>query len=115
MYGWDLFRYKLFERKIRILADLKIKESAFDTRSNFILAVKDSALDEERKCKIENDIQALLESLESDTNKRTTGKEIDGKIIKHTLGKSHSYLPSLSVNVDIEFEPTRGRFAVANK
>ena len=110
------YRYKLFERKIKILVDLKDKDAAFDARSNLILAVKESTLDEEKKCKIENEIQALLESLENDTIKKTnTGKEIDNKIVKHTLKKSHSYLPSLSINVDIEFDPSRGRFAVANK
>jgi len=114
-YPKDL-RYKLFERKIRILAELKNKDPAFDERSNFILAVKDSTLDEEKKCKLENDIQTLLDGLESDMLKiTTTEKEMDDKITMHTLGKSHSYLPSLSVNVDIEFEPSRGRFAVANK
>ena len=111
-----LYRYKLFERKIKILVDLKDKDAAFDARSNLILAVKESTLDEEKKCKIENEIQALLEGLENDTIKKTNiGKEIDNKIVKHTLNKSHSYLPSLSVNVDIEFDPSRGRFAVANK
>ena len=109
-------RYKLFERKIKILVDLKDKDAAFDARSDLILAVQESTLDEEKKCKIENEMQALLEDLENDTTKTANpGKKIDNKIVKPTLDKSHSYLPSLSVNVDIEFDPSRGRFAVANK
>ena len=95
---------------------MRNKDPAFDERGNFIMALKDSTLDEEKKCKLENDIQALLEGLESDTLKITAvGKEPNEKINTHTLGKSHSYLPSLSVNVDIEFEPSRGRYAVANR
>jgi len=114
-YPKDL-SYKLFERKIKILVDLKNKESAFDTRSNLILAVKESSLDEEKQCKIENEIQSLLEDLENDKVKTTNPrKETCEKINKHNLGKSHSFLPALTVNVDVEFEPSRGRFAVANK
>ena len=116
IYLLNLYRYKLFERKIRILAEMRNKDPAFDERGNFIMALKDSTLDEEKKCKLENDIQALLEGLENDTLKITAvGKETNEKINTHTLGKSHSYLPSLSVNVDIEFEPSRGRYAVANR
>jgi len=114
-YPKDL-RYKLFERKIKILVELKDRNSAFDTRSNFILSVKESSLDEDKKCKIENDIQALLEDLENKTSESLyKGKEPDTKITKHQLEKSQSYLPPLSANVDIEFDPIRGRFAVANK
>ena len=85
-------------------------------RSSFLLAVKDSTLEEDKKCKIENEIQALMKALEHETPDLTNpGKEVDDNLLKHKLGKSHSNLPFLSVDVDIEFEPTRGRFAVANK
>ena len=57
-------RYKLFDRKIRILVDLQEKEKAFDTRSDFILALKDSTLDEVKRCKTENEIQAMLDDLD---------------------------------------------------
>eukprot|EP00092_Neocalanus_flemingeri_P008426 GFUD01009082.1.p1 GENE.GFUD01009082.1~~GFUD01009082.1.p1 ORF type:complete len:676 (+),score=159.68 GFUD01009082.1:46-2073(+) len=114
-YPKDL-RYKLFERKIKILVHLKDKDSAFDTRGKFIIAMKDSTLEEDKKCKLENDIQALLEDLEHDLSESTNqGLEIDSEVLKHNLGKSHSYLPPLSVDVDIEFDQVRGRFAVANK
>ena len=107
------FRYKLFERKIRILVNLKDKDSAFDIRSNLILALKDSTLDEDKKCKIENEIDTILEALENKAS--YSGKDSDEKVLKHKLGKTHSHLPYLSINANIEFDPVRGRFAVANK
>ena len=103
----------MFERKIKILVYLKDKNSAYDTRSNLILAVKDSTLEEDKKCKIENEIDTILEALENKAS--YSGKDSDEKVLKHKLGKTHSHLPYLSIKADIEFDPARGRFAVANK
>lgn len=114
-YPKDL-KYKLFERKIRILVDMQEKEKAFDTRSDFILALKDSTLDEVKRCKTENEIQAMLDDLDIGTTKEIkVDKKLEYKMSQHALGDSHAFLPCLSSNVDIEYDPTRGRFAVANK
>ena len=115
-YPKDL-RYKLFERKIKLSANLKKNQIAFKTRSDFILSLKDCSLDDKKKCSLENEIQDLLEKLERNEFDCTM-KNIEEPvktIFKHDLGKSHSFLPCMSENVDIEYDPQRGRFAVASK
>lgn len=116
-YPKDL-RYKLFDRKIRIAANLNQSEIAFATRSDFIISLKDCSLDEKKKCSLENEIQQLLESLENKTFKCTM-KDIsyngNSSTFEHELEKANSCLPCLTDSVDIEFSPQRGRFAVANK
>ena len=111
-------RYKLFDRKIRIAANLNQSEIAFATRSDFIISLKDCSLDEKKKCSLENEIQQLLESLENKTFKCTM-KDIsyngNSSTFEHKLEKANSCLPCLTDSVDIEFSPQRGRFAVANK
>jgi len=109
-------RYKLLDRRIRVAAELKQRETAFAARGEFILALQTSQLDQEKKCKIENEIQSILCNLEEGGDDFPVIDKIDEiKIERQSLGKSSSYLPALSSSVDIEFEPGRGRFAVANR
>ena len=97
-------------------AELKQRETAFTARGEFILALQTSQLDQEKKCKIENEIQSILCNLEEGGDDFPVIDKIDEiKIERQSLGKSSSYLPALSSSVDIEFEPGRGRFAVANR
>jgi len=112
-YPKDL-RYKLLERRIKIYVTIHDKDSAFDTRGDFIIALKNSTIEEDKKCKLENEIQALLESLEFPKIAPNQDEITEENVSKQELGKSHSFLPSLSVDVDIEFDPARGRFGVAN-
>jgi hypothetical protein len=109
-----IFRYKLYERKIKIFVDLHNKNSALKTQSKFIEAVKDSTLDKDKKNKIEDEIRKILESAKHNPNP-TTKQEINNTIVHHKLERSHPDMPFLSADVDIEVAPTRGRFAVAKK
>ena len=109
-------RYKLLDRKIKLAANLSLNDLAFDTRSEFIIAISDSSLDEKKKCVLENEIQEILESLENNTFEKTM-KNIPIEVVQtdvHSLGKSHSFLPCLSDQIEIEYDPRRGRFAVAS-
>ena len=65
---------------------------------------------------MENEVQSLLERLEAGTLEVTaTSLPLVTEAVKpHSLDKAHSYLPSLSTKVDIEYHPGRGRFGVAN-
>ena len=54
------FRYKLYERKIKIYVDLYNKNSALETQSKFIEAVNESTLDKDKKKKVEDEIRKIL-------------------------------------------------------
>ena len=73
-------------------------------------------MDEKKKCTMENELQTLLETLEAGKYEVTsTNIPLVMEAVKpHSLDKPHSYLPSLSTKVDIEYHPSRGRFGVAN-
>ena len=73
-------------------------------------------MEEKKKCAMENEVQSLLESLEAGKYEVTaTNIPLEMAAVKaHSLDKAHSYLPSLSTKVDIEYHPSRGRFGVAN-
>ena len=114
-YPKDL-KYKLLDRKIRLAANLGMKEVALDSRSDFIISLKDSSLDEKKQCSMENETQAILDALENDNFEKTlknnpSSEEPD---MIHELPKTHSFLPCLSDKVEIEYDPKRGRFAVAS-
>ena len=114
-YPKDL-KYKLLDRKIRLAANLGMKEVALDSRSDFIISLKDSSLDEKKQCTMESEAQEILEALENDNFEKTLknnpiSKEPDDI---HELKNTHSFLPCLSDKVEVEYDPKRGRFAVAS-
>ena len=109
-----IFRYKLYERKIKIYVDLYNKNSALETQSKFIEAVNESTLDKDKKKEVEDEIRKILESAKHNPNP-TTKQGIDNTIVHHKLERSQPDIPFLSADVGIEFAPTRGRFAAAKK
>lgn len=114
-YPKDL-KYKLYDRKIRLAANLGNSDLAFQSRSDFILSLKESSLDEKKKCAMENEIQSLLENLENKSF-QPTSKNVPIVATKNnvdSLDKTHSFLPCLSDQIEIEYDPKRGRFAVAS-
>ena len=115
-YPKDL-RYKLYERRIRLAANLGRSELALATRSDLILSLAESALDERRRCAVEAEAQQLLERLEAGSYEAELSAVPLGRAqeaARHELGSSHAFLPCLSDKVDIEYHPSRGRFGVAN-
>jgi len=112
-YPADL-RYKLYERKIRILVLIQDKTSALKTQTSFLSALKDSTLEKDKKLKLQEEIKKMLEEHEQNIIMDFV-REKDNTILAHKLQRSHPTLPCLSSDVNIDFAPSRGRFAVANR
>ena len=96
---------------------MKDSSLALETRSHFILSLKDGKIDEKKKCVLENEVQVILEALEDG---RYEAPILDIPVVEQTvprqrLGKAHDHLPCLSDSVEVEYSPDRGRFAVASK
>ena len=87
-----------------------------ETHDDFLVAMTDSTLDKDKKHKLMNEIKVLLELKENHpSNKTCNMEELDNTKLDHRVERSHPSLPCLSADVGIEFAPTRGRFAVANR
>ena len=97
-------------------ASLGEKAIALDTRSDFILSLKDCKLDDKKKCDMESEIQNILEALE-EGRYEVQAKDLPSvpEVASQSLGKSHDFLPQMSDLVEVEYDPARGRFAVASK
>ena len=88
-----------------------------NTRSDFIQSLKDCKLDDKKKCAMESEVQDILEALEEGGH--VVPEEdlpcVPPEVASQSLGKSHDFLPNLSELVEVEYDPSRGRFAVASK
>ena len=105
------------ERKIKIAAASRDSSLALETRSHFILSLKDCKIDEKKKCVLENDVQEILEALEAGRYEAPIVDipVVDQTVASQSLGKTHDHLPCMSDSVEVEYSPDRGRFAVASK
>ena len=89
---------------------------ALDTRSSFILSLNDCKLDDKKKCAMENEVQDILEALERPCEVPVKDVPfVAPEVASERLEQGHDFLPRLSDKVEVEYDPTRGRFAVANK
>ena len=98
-------------------ASLGEKAVALDTRSDFILSLKDCKLDDKKKCDMESEVQNILEALE-EGRYEVQAKDlpcVPSEVASQSLGASHDFLPRMSDLVEVEYDPARGRFAVASK
>ena len=102
---YEIIRYKLIERKIILCQQ---EEDLAELKKEFITAVKESKLSDEKKDLHVRDIQNFkMKPLGQE-------KEIDTVVLSHSLTRSHPTLASFSNKIDIKYEKNRGRFAVAN-
>ena len=90
------------------------KTSALKTQTSFLSALKDSTLEKDKKLKLQEEIKKMLEEHEQNIIMDFV-REKDNTILAHKLQRSHPTLPCLSSDVNIDFAPSRGRFAVANR
>jgi len=105
-------RYKLYERKVKIAVQLKLRELYHEALAELREALPVAALEEGKKEQMERTAEALIAELEKEG---TVIEEQQPEELKVELETPSSYLPAFSSSVDIEFDPNRGRFARANK
>ena len=105
------------ERKIKIAAALRDSSLALETRTHFILSLKDCKIEEKKKCVLENEVQDILEALEDGRYEAPIADVpvVEKTVLSQSLGKAHDHLPCMSDSVEVEYSPERGRFAVASK
>ena len=71
-------------------------------------------MEEDKKLKLQDEIQKIIDNHQQN-NMIDIVEENDNKILGHRIEKAPPALPCLSSNVSIDFAPSRGRFAVANR
>lgn len=116
-YPNDL-KYKLLERKAKILMYYKQFSDAQVCYKELLQALDDAKLDINKKMKIQKETQRALDafkkvkSVYNDPNVYI-GVPVQGEVPK--LGEKNPRYPAITNNIEIRFEPGRGRFAVATR
>ena len=93
-----MYRYKLFEREVKILARLRRKAAAVKTLEEMVTSLQDSALDEDKKSSLVLATESLLAGIEEG------GETEEGEQKKcpvPQLDSIHPDLSSMSSNLDI--------------
>ena len=106
-YPKDL-KYKLLDRKIKLLKLIGDKFDQDKIKEEYIEAVNDSKLTPDKKEKVINEFGVIA------TNE-TICLNVNNKLLCHQLQNSHPLLPTLSRDVEIKYDEKRGRFAVAKR
>ena len=99
-----MYRYKLFERKVKILARLRRKAAAVKTLEQMVTSLQDSALDEDKKGSLVLATESLLAGVEEG------GETEEGKQEKcpvPQLDSVHQDLSSLSSTLEIRRQRTQ--------
>ena len=107
-YPSDL-KYKILERKIRLMGILEIMDGLDGVKKEFVSSIADSKLPKEKRKKFINQKISVDDAPDS--------LIIDDNLLSHKIEQTqtHHLLPSLSNMIDIKYEKKRGRFAVANR
>ena len=87
-----MYRYKLFEREVKILARLRRKAAAVKTLEEMVTSLQDSALDEDKKSSLVLATESLLAGIEEGEQKKCPVPQLDS---------IHPDLSSMSSNLDI--------------
>ena len=107
-------RYKLAERKIKILINLNKQDEAADAITFLHQCLDDATLDKQKKRELSMETENLVKCFKVDSS--VAHEEfIDNTIVKHKVEKPHRDLPFLSEAAEIKFARNRGRFAVAQR
>ena len=100
-----MIRYKLIEREILLCAQQDQLELL---KKEFLSAIKDSKLTEERR-------QDHIRDIENLKVRQLSGEEEEDCVLTQSLTETHPQLSSFSNKIEIQYEKNRGRFAVAKR